>query len=205
MISKIVISNDFESLKTEFENTFKQNVRFFISDDFLIENAQAVIKEAYIAEKDEKMLVIMAKSFRIEAQNSILKILEEPPRNIFFTIVSPSKNLLLPTIRSRLSVTNLVKKSQRVSSGLNLKQLDLKEIYTFLDEILKKEQTDEIGKNELKELVGVIIFEAINLGFKFSQDELEYFYKLIHLCDLNAKSPQILTPLLLTILRKGRV
>lgn len=205
MISKIVISNDFMGLKSEFESEFNHNVKFFISDDFLIENAQALIKEAYIAEKDEKMLVVMAKSFRVEAQNSILKILEEPPRNIFFTIVSPSKNLLLPTIRSRLSVTNLLTKGERTKSGLNLKQLDLKEIYTFLDEISKKEQTDELGKNELKELVSSIIFEAINLGFKFSQNELEYFYKLVHLCELNAKSPQILTPLLLTILRKGRV
>ena len=36
------------------------------------------------------------------AFNALLKTLEEPPKNIKFLIVVPSKNLLLPTIKSRL-------------------------------------------------------------------------------------------------------
>jgi len=107
MLNKIVITSDFENLKAKLEAEFGvNNLRFFISDDFLLENAKEVIAEAYIAEKDEKILVIEAKSFRTEAQNALLKIIEEPPRNIKFIIVTQSKNLLLPTIRSRMLIEN---------------------------------------------------------------------------------------------------
>ena len=76
MLNKIVITSDFENLKAKLEAEFGvNNLRFFISDDFLLENAKEVIAEAYIAEKDEKILVIEAKSFRTEAQNALLKII----------------------------------------------------------------------------------------------------------------------------------
>ena len=100
MQSKIVLTNDVESLKNTLLSQFNPNsLRFFEYDDFLIDNARDVIAEAYIAESAPKMLVVMAKNFRHEAQNSLLKIIEEPPHNIFFLIATVSKNMLLPTIR----------------------------------------------------------------------------------------------------------
>lgn len=205
MHSKIIISSQWQDIKDELEKKLQHRVKFFISDDFLIENAQAVIKESYIAESEEKVLVIMAKTFRIEAQNSLLKIIEEPPRNIKFIIVTHSKNMLLLTIRSRLMIETRLSKTQRLPSGLNLKQLDLKDIYKFIEEIEQKERTDEFGKNELKALISTIVLEATQAGFKFSQDEFEYFYSLVNLAELNSKSHSLLTPLLLTILKKGRI
>ena len=205
MLNKIVITSDFENLKAKLEAEFGvNNLRFFISDDFLIENAKEVITEAYIAEKDEKILVIEAKSFRTEAQNALLKIIEEPPRNIKFIIVTQSKNLLLPTIRSRMLIENNITKKLKMSVELNLKSLNLKELTSFIDQKIAEEQAQKFGKNELKELVGAIVTKAVDSGYKFSGDEMEYFFSLIRLADLNAKSHAILTPLLLTIFEKGR-
>ncbi|AQW81520.1 DNA polymerase III, delta prime subunit [Campylobacter pinnipediorum subsp. pinnipediorum] len=204
MRSKIIISDDFNDIKNELEIELKHNVKFFISDDFLIENANNVINEAYISEEQDKLLVLMAKSFRIEAQNSLLKVIEEPPRNIFFYIVAPSKNALLPTICSRLIVEYKNKKRKKISSGLNLRQLELKEIYNFIQTIETKERSDGFGKNELKEILSVIILEALEAGFKFSEDELSYFYKIVNLASLNSKAHSILTPLLLNILNKSK-
>ena len=205
MLNKIVITSDFENLKAKLEAEFGvNNLRFFISDDFLLENAKEVIAEAYIAEKDEKILVIEAKSFRTEAQNALLKIIEEPPRNIKFIIVTQSKNLRLPTIRSRMLIENKLTKKPKMSVELNLKSLSLKELTSFIDQKIAEEQAQKFGKNELKELVGAIVTKAVDSGYKFSGDEMEYFFSLIKLADLNAKSHAVLTPLLLTIFEKGR-
>lgn len=205
MLNKIVVTSDFESLKAKLESEFGiNNLRFFISDDFLLENAKEVIAEAYIAEKDEKILVIHANSFRTEAQNALLKIIEEPPRNIKFIIVTQSKNLLLPTIRSRMLIENNLTKKPKITLDLNLKSLSLKELTSFIDQKIADEQAQKFGKNELKELVGVIVTKAVDAGYKFSGEEMDYFFSLIKLADLNAKSHAVLTPLLLTIFQKGR-
>lgn len=205
MQSKIVITNDFDALKNELEVCFAlNNIRFFISDDFLLENAHEVIKEAYIAESSEKLLVIMAKNYRVEAQNSLLKIIEEPPRNIKFLIAANSKNLLLQTIRSRLIIQNMLKPKPRNELKINLALLDIAEIYKFLQLVENDERDGKCTKNELKEIISNIVMRSLELGFKFSENELEYFYSLVKLADLNAKSAQLLTPLLLSILSKGR-
>ena len=205
MLNKIVITSDFENLKAKLEDEFGiNNLRFYVSDDFLLENAKEVITEAYIAEKDEKILVIHANSFRTEAQNALLKIIEEPPRNIKFIIAAQSKNLLLPTIRSRMLIENNLTKKPKITLDLNLKSLSLKELTIFIDQKIADEQAQKFSKNELKELVGVIVTKAVDAGYKFSGDEMDYFFSLIKLADLNAKSHAVLTPLLLTIFQKGR-
>ena len=205
MLNKIVVTSDFESLKAKLESEFGiNNLRFYVSDDFLLENAKEVIAEAYIAEKDEKILVIHANSFRAEAQNALLKIIEAPPRNIKFIIATQSKNLLLPTIRSRMLIENNLTKKPKITLDLNLKTLSLKEITSFIDQKIADEQAQKFGKNELKDLVGVIVTKAVDNGYKFSGDEIDYFFSLIKLADLNAKSHAVLTPLLLTIFQKGR-
>ncbi|MFL1706431.1 DNA polymerase III subunit delta' [Campylobacter sp. MOP7] len=205
MHSKIVITSDFEALKEELLRLYDPNfLRFFITEDFLLENAKEVIAEAYIAENSEKLLVVMAKNFRIEAQNSLLKIIEEPPRNIKFIIACESKNMLLQTIRSRLITENRLIKKERIKSGLNFARLELKEIYRFIDEQIELERADKLGKNELKELISSIALEASEAGVKFSQDELSYFYKAVKLAELNTKSHSLLTPILLMIYEKGR-
>ena len=150
MRSKIVITSDFEALKEEILGLYGVNsVRFFFAEDFLLENAKEVAAEAYIAESEPKLLVLGAKNFRVEAQNSLLKIIEEPPKNIFFIIACESKNMLLPTVRSRLVTENRLEKKQREKTGLDYKRLELKEICAFIDEKSALERSEKLGKNDL--------------------------------------------------------
>ena len=204
MRSKIVITSDFEALKEEILGLYGVNsVRFFFVEDFLLENAKEVAAEAYIAESEPKLLVLGAKNFRVEAQNSLLKIIEEPPKNIFFIIDCESKNMLLPTVRSRLVTENRLEKKQREKTGLDYKRLELKEICAFIDEKSALERSEKFGKNDLKELIAAIALEATAQGFKFSAEELEYFFKAVRLADLNTKTHALLTPILLMIYEKG--
>lgn len=200
MQNEIIISNDFEAVKNEILTKFSPNcTQFFEQDELLIDEAREIIAQSYIAQKEPFLIVIMAKSYRIEAQNALLKILEEPPKNIFFCIVATSKNLLLETVRSRLMITQKGKNLTHEKCGLNLKNLSLSDITKFIDEKSALEKTDKFDKNSLSMLVNSIIIEAITDGIKFSQKEFEYFCKLSNLTSLNAKSHSVLTPLLLTI------
>ena len=169
----------------------------------MLENAKEVAAEAYIAESEPKLLVLGAKNFRVEAQNSLLKIIEEPPKNIFFIIACESKNMLLPTVRSRLVTENRLEKKQREKTGLDYKRLELKEICAFIDEKSAFERSEKLGKNDLKELIAAIVLEATAQGVKFSAEELEYFFKAVRLAELNTKTHALLTPILLMIYEKG--
>ena len=122
--SKILITSDFESVKEQMIKDFgEKNLRFIPkipAVEFLMDDARAVEKESYIAENSEKIIVIMANAFRGEAQNFLLKLFEEPPKNVKFLIVCPSKNLLLATVRSRFICEVLNKKKPRQALNLDL-------------------------------------------------------------------------------------
>ena len=198
VLSHILICKNVEKAKESLEELYaKERHLFFCKDEFLIDDAKEVIKEAYIAESANKYLILVAKGYRVEAQNALLKILEEPPRHIVFIVVAPSKTAFLPTIRSRLLQKELLVEHETIQSGLNLKQLDLSDVYPFI----QKHQNAE--KGFLKELVQAIVFEAINEHhLRFSENELDHFKKLLHLVELNTRGQTILTSLLLTIMQR---
>lgn len=66
-----------------------------------------------------------------EAQNALLKVLEEPPLNIIFILISTSKSSLLPTIISRLPLKYLETKMDIPLCELDIVTLDLKQVYAF--------------------------------------------------------------------------
>lgn len=65
---------------------------------------------AYIKpqELDVRIFIIrQAQTMTTEAQNALLKILEEPPRGVFFFLLCDNASLLLPTVRSRAPVIKM--------------------------------------------------------------------------------------------------
>ena len=52
----------------------------------------------------KKVFIVAANGITKDAQNALLKIFEEPPAETHFFLIVPSFSLLLPTIRSRLSI-----------------------------------------------------------------------------------------------------
>lgn len=160
-------------------------------EEFLIAQANETIKEAFIATSEKKYLFLCGSTFRKEAQNALLKILEEPPRNIVFILITNSKTSLLPTIYSRLPYKYLKKSEQKIESSLDLNRLDLKDIYTFLQE------NQKISKQEAKDIVESLLLKANNQKIKLSQKKLDFFSKAIKLLELNSKPINVLTTLLL--------
>lgn len=200
LFSYLLICQNVEKATEILEERYaKQRHLFYVKNEFLLDDAKELVKEAYIAEAKTKFLIVVAKSYRIEAQNSLLKILEEPPRNIVFVLVAPSKNAFLPTIRSRLQSEELDYVHEKVSSGLNLKKLDLSDIFPFV------QANAYLEKNLLKEMIQSIVFEAIHVHhLDFSERELEHFQKLVQLAELNSRAQTLLTSLLLSIMQRKR-
>ena len=110
--SSIFIVNSIEDSLNKFlavYPTHQTRVIKMKKDEFQIEQTNKTLKEAYIASNETKYLFLCGATFRVEAQNALLKILEEPPKNIVFILLVSSKNSLLPTIYSRLPYKNLKK------------------------------------------------------------------------------------------------
>lgn len=102
-------------------------------DSFKIEDARNLRKDTQekSASSGKKIFIIYANSFLIEAQNTLLKMFEEPNQDVHFFVITPSKDVLLHTLVSRFYV---IKNDDRlndtklalefVSSSL-LKRLDM--------------------------------------------------------------------------------
>ncbi len=194
----IIITNNIEKTKNDIIQVLdKQIVKIFLRDDFLIEDAKMVIKEAYISEEKKKYLIIGAKTFRTETQNSLLKILEESPKNIIFLLISQSKSNFLPTIRSRLPILFVKEKKQREKIDIDLAKMTLKDIFEYT----KKYQ--RISKSELKDMIQNIFYSAIfEYKIYFDQQEITIFENALQLAELNTRGNFLLNSILLTIFNK---
>ncbi len=195
--SSILIVNDIEATLAELLPNYPMHSTRIIKneekEEFLIAQATATIKEAYIATSEKKYIFLCGSTFRKEAQNSLLKILEEPPKNVIFIIITNSKSSLLPTIYSRLPYKYLKKSVAKNESILDINKLDLKDIYNFLKE------NQKISKQEAKDIVESILIKVNNQKIKLSHRELDLFSKSIKLLELNSRPINVLTTLLLSI------
>lgn len=75
-----------------------------------IDEVRFLRSEAYLAPvRAKKRVFILADANRmtVQAQNALLKVLEEPPDDTAFLLLAPDKNGLLPTVLSRVTVYSL--------------------------------------------------------------------------------------------------
>lgn len=200
--SSIYIVNDVVSYSNELIKTLPLHSTRLICDEenncenFLIKNAKDALRESYISVSSTKYIILSANRFSIDAQNSLLKVLEEPPKNIIFIIVTNSKTTILPTIFSRLQYKYLKAKQEIIPCPIDIKNLDLNMIYNFL------KQNQRISKLELKELIESILYEIKNQKITLNKTQLDSFTTSIKLCDLNSRPINILNTLLLNLMNK---
>lgn len=80
------------------------------ADMWGIDDSRALTLEAHRTDGAGRVrhLVLSTTAMTSEAQNALLKLLEEPPRGVVFHCVFPPGMALLPTVRSRLVSVPLV-------------------------------------------------------------------------------------------------
>ena len=187
------VEEEMEALK---QRLFPSRVVPLYKDDFLIDDAKEVIREAYIAEEKTKYIILAAKLFNEASQNALLKLLEEPPRNIELIIITESKSALLPTVRSRLPLITLKSDKEALTLELSLKKLDLSALFAFIKE------HERTPKHEAKELIEALYNKAMEEGMLLNSAQLEAFETAYKLIGLNARINSILSMLLMKFIRR---
>lgn len=132
-----------------------------------VEDIRAIEDEAYLApnEGDCKVFVLWnSDEYNVQSQNALLKIIEEPPKNVKFIFTASSAGGILPTVRSRvctLTVSNVsgsyileqIKKEKTALSGDNLTSVG-----AFLQ---------CFDKTDIKSLDENLLFQYKDLAVKF--------------------------------------
>lgn len=132
---------------------------------FKIEQIRKIKKEAYIIanEASGKVYILSdVQNMTVQAQNALLKILEEPPENVSFILCCDSLSLILDTIISRVTVFNII----------GADESDDKE-ETQAKEIAEKLAVSLLEPNEYEFLKLTAVFEKnkslLSLCFKYIQ------------------------------------
>jgi len=196
--SEIIVTKFDEVLKTELDNFYSDcEIRWFHFDSLLIDAVRDIIDESYQTSDMEKRIIIEAKRINQVSQNGLLKILEEPPKGVNWTIIVPSKSILLPTIRSRLPLRVIEGKQEAVPNIEipNLFKLDLLSLNQFLTRIKKFE------KREAQLILDAILQK--NLSYPFSSEDIERFSIASQLIPLGTNIGRVYLMLLLPFVNRN--
>lgn len=91
----ISLANNPDYFRAEFET-------FGIEEAHLLKERQSFLSVAAGQSSAKKIFVISAERFSVEAQNALLKILEEPTAGTHIFFIVPDASRVLPTVRSRV-------------------------------------------------------------------------------------------------------
>ena len=166
---------------------------------FSVLDAKLAIEKAYMASNEPTVILLADKAFSPLVQNKLLKIIEEPPQNKIFILVTESKSTVLDTIKSRLPITMLDEKNDEEALGLDVEQLSLSSVYDFVQE---HKRTDA---KAMTLLVERIVKEAI-ASQKYNLDEktLTLFSNSYMALDMGSPPQFVLNALLLKLLARKK-
>jgi len=167
--------------------------------EFLVEHAQEAIAKAYIASEALNYIILMAPRFSEIAQNRLLKLLEEPPKNKAFILITESKSALLETIQSRLPVTVLSDALKEEHFTLDIANLNLAKVYEFVQE------NSRVSTIECKTFVEKISLLSMKSGkYNLDEETLKLFSDSIKALEVGSPTTFILNTILLKLLAKKK-
>ena len=82
-----------------------------------VRNIQKAILLKPFRGKTKAVIIDTYESITLEAQNALLKILEEPPANTIIVIMTAKRELILPTIISRCKIIVLKEKENKLTKA----------------------------------------------------------------------------------------
>lgn len=128
---------------------------------FAVDSVREIRDDAFILpnESDRKVYILKnAHNMNDQAQNAILKILEEPPSYVFFIIVTTSRSTMLETVLSRVQTYSLLSDEEKITDK------ECEAVKSFLkallnvNELALVEQTAVFIKNNqfAKRILGIL-------------------------------------------------
>ena len=157
-------------------------------DSFKIENARNL--KSYSTEKSfgagRKIFVITANSFLLEAQNSLLKMFEEPIPDTHFFLIVPDQNALLKTFVSRFYVVKREGESKDTyTEAEEFISMPLKNKIDFIKDMLAEVDEKDDEGNEI-EVLDSTRSKALNFLNHLETALHERFVSRFHLDDTKA-------------------
>jgi hypothetical protein len=128
----------------------------------------------------KRIFIVTMNGITVEAQNALLKLLEEPAEYVHFFLIVPSVHLLLPTVKSRLSMisdgdgreSSTLIEAKKFIAMLPPKRLEM--IKSLMDDITKEKKTKQDAIDFLNDLQ-TVVYES--KGPKNGKLELESIEK----------------------------
>lgn len=100
-----------------------------------------------------RIFIVAAASMTSEAQNALLKTIEEPVEGTLFFLITPAPHMLLPTLRSRMQLLSVEAETDHhaIDAELFLAASPAKRI-DMLSPLLEK------GEDERRDIAGILMF-----------------------------------------------
>lgn len=146
------IINDLEKIH-KIVSVGNPDFMFRKSSNLTIDDARDIISFHDIrpvGDSQKKVIILIIENITNEAQNALLKTLEEPADYIHFFLIISSRHLLLPTIQSRLLFIDDIKEEKNAEYEEDLNTLVSKFQKATLSKRLEmaKKITDEISDDK---------------------------------------------------------
>lgn len=107
----------------------------------------------------KSVFIIGARSMGVEAQNALLKTLEEPGEGSILFLIVPTRELLLPTVRSRvLELSSTTRESTAADAALAKRFIEGGAIERIsLAQEIHKEEDKDVARDRAKALLTALI------------------------------------------------
>jgi len=199
--SQILIAQDIEKAIKDLEalRVDENIIPIYNEKQFLVDDVKLAIEKAYLTSRNRDIIILASPIFSEVVQNRLLKILEEPPPNKEFILITQSKASLLPTIKSRLILHNLNDEVLQEPFELDMAKLNLTMTYEFIQ---ANQRTSTV---DARVLVERLLKEAIaSKSYKVDQELLDLFTKAYQALDVGSPTAFILSTVMLKLLAKKR-
>ena len=184
-----------DHLKDKFGIDHLKNPDFFYQKfEVLSIDDSRMIKERHsgrpFVEGGKKIFIIEADGMTHEAQNSLLKIFEEPNEDTHFFLIMPSAEILLPTLRSRLQIgTKIERGEEDLKEVEKFLKLSKKEKVDFVDTLAKNISDEKVPKSEAQKFLQNLETILYKKGVNENKKSLEAIIKAQDY--MNDRSPSI--------------
>jgi DNA polymerase-3 subunit delta' len=164
------------SLLPEVLRSEGEDVRHYRGVRMGIDEVRTIIYEAYLKpiHEDKRSFVIAYGQLTLDAQNALLKLLEDPPVTAQFFIIIDREELLIPTVRSRLLIVAREDIQAIDAECLKFFTLSITERLTLIANRMKN--NDDVWARVIMRAIEEKAHREKNMPVLKALDELRPFY-----------------------------
>jgi len=151
------------------------DVRHVVCDRLTIDDARDIMREAVQrpVEKETRSFVLSFFDATSEAQNALLKTLEEPVATSVFYIIVPHREVLIPTVQSRLMTIDVMQEEVSSKTARDFFARPYKEKFDHIAHIAKEHDAKWIeeflksAEQYAREIRNMALTKALLLARKY--------------------------------------